>query len=248
MINLIIDDIDLTDVIIIIDINRGLSPEREYKETVFSAIDGGKLHNARWKPRRLNISYAVIGEIDQKVKLLQSVLLSDNKHKIVFSDKSDRYFEARFNGQITFNKITSYYAVGTFELLCEMPFAYSTTLYQKQSKQQKISFSNTGDFKCYPLYEFTSSSNISFISFVHPKNGQIMVGNDRGDVIIPAGAKVSLDSQNGVVMLGNNKRLWLSANSKRFGIDKGITDVGIVVNSGATVPIVTAKYREVYAC
>lgn len=248
MINLIIDDIDLTNVIIITDVNRGLSPEKEYKETVFLAATGSKLHTPRWKARKLNISYAIIENIEEKSKLLLNVLLSDNKHKIVFSDKSDRYFEAYFNGQITFNKITAYYAVGTFELLCEMPFAYSTTIYQKQSKQEKIIINNLGDFECYPTYEFTSSSNISFISFVHPKGGQMMIGNDRGDVIIPAGAKVSLNSQNGVVMLGENKRLWLSASSNRFGIDRGTTDVGIVVNSGSTVPVVTATYREVYAC
>ena len=248
MFSMTIDDIDLTNIFVITDINRGLSPEIEYKEIVVPSMNGSRLHTPRLKARQIKVTFAMFGDIEQKSKLLQSVLLSNTSHKVIFSDKSDRYFEALLNGQISFDKITQEYATGAFELICEDPAAYSTKLYNKQSNKNKITIVNNGDYAIYPIYEFISSSNVTSISFVHETGEHMTIGNDRGEIIIQAGTTVLLDSKSGRITLGNNKQLWLTSNITRFAIKKGKYEIGIVVNACATVPNVVARFREVYAC
>ncbi|MBS4762108.1 phage tail family protein [Carnobacteriaceae bacterium zg-ZUI252] len=191
------------------------------------------------KDYQINIPDATVEKIDT----LKRWLLKENVH---FSDYSpDRYCIAyKILIRSTKRVVSNLY---TMSVTVEMSsLYYSKTQKMISSVGNKITVDNTGTGKVYPTFEFRAPTDIKMIAFVHPQKGAFQIGDSISPVQITAGTSVFINLENNTVILGGNKKIYVHTLSKNWYLDTGKTEIGVIVNSGATIPSITAKIRETY--
>lgn len=123
----------------------------------------------------------------------------------------------------------------------------SRSLSENKARQSnnKLIFKNQGTYKTYPIFEFTVASPLKMIAFTHPNGRAIQYGYETGEVILSNGNVVKINTADCSIYV-NGRRKYVNPASRSFAIEAGDTEIGISVNSGATVPTVNAKFKEVF--
>ncbi|MBS4769668.1 phage tail family protein [Carnobacteriaceae bacterium zg-ZUI240] len=246
MFSLKINDVEISDLVMITNVIRNYTSRVKNNIKTHLTMHGGIYKNTKIENREIEVQFIVLGDTRRKADELCKILYPGKELNIIFGDQKDRFYIGRIDGIVKMEKITNSYERGSFTILCTDPFAYSIATKQVSLQSNKITFNNAGIFETYPTFEFTAPSNIRKIALVHPIKGAFIIGEETGDVVIAAGTRVQIDFKKRQVILGGNKRLYEHVSSKIFSIEPGTTEIGVLVNAGATIPNVTTKYREVF--
>lgn len=165
--------------------------------------------------------------------------------KLSFSDDTNIFYYAMPTGSIEVEDINEWYAV------CKMTFtvvdglAHSKILKTFKSNGNRLSVINNGGTVVAPKLEFISAGNLKMIAFTL-ENNVFKIGKTTGDDVISSGQSVAIDMSEGTILIGGNRRIYRSFDSRLIHLPVGTSNIGIAVNSGATVPIVSAKFNEVF--
>ncbi|MBF0780517.1 MULTISPECIES: phage tail domain-containing protein [unclassified Granulicatella] len=124
----------------------------------------------------------------------------------------------------------------------------STSLSEKVARQSNntLFFQNRGTARTFPIFEFTVATPLKMVAFTHPNGRAIQYGYETGNTILHTGNIVKIDTSNCLLTV-NGQRKYVNPASRSFAIEPGDnTEIGISVNTGATIPNVHAKFREVF--
>lgn len=138
--------------------------------------------------------------------------------------------------------------VDTYELevtfVCH-PYAMSKVDKLAQVISDRLIFDNNGTAETYPTFEFTSSRDLRMFALSHPDGQALQIGYENGPVVIPSGARVSIDTSNNKIFV-NGVRKYFTPSSRIFAVEPGRTEIGVTVNTGATIPVVKGKFKEAF--
>lgn len=239
-----VDGVFLDDIITITNVNYGLAPEIEQEFLNYKTRNGVRLKWSKYTKREINIDFVVIGDVTQKMDIVKRLMFSSGAKKFIFETIPDAYFSGIVSGS-SFTLETFSYGKGSFTITCDDPFGYSTTVKQAVQSNNKLIFEHNGTAQSYPIFQFTASSNMKMFALTHPNRQAIQYGYDTGGVVILSGNTVKIDTADGSIYV-NGQRKYINPASKVFHINPGRTEIGITVNSGATIPRITATFREAF--
>ncbi|MBS4750965.1 phage tail family protein [Carnobacteriaceae bacterium zg-ZUI78] len=244
---LTIDDINVDDILTVTDVDYGFSPEIATTYHEFDGISGAIYQREKFKARKISIKYKMIGNLEQKKGLLQVILFKKGMRKIVFGDNEKVYYKGVVTGSPEFIKKTFSYAVGSFDFLCTDPFAYSIQEKQALLVNKTLVFENSGTTDVYPVFTIRAISSLKLFALSHPSGYAFQLGSENGDVFLNANDSMVIDMSRNAIFI-NGKRVFKPFNlsSEPICIKPGRTDLGISINNGASLPNVTATYREAY--
>lgn len=246
MYSLKVNDIELSNLVVITNVVRDYTPRFINNIKSYTKGIGANYKNTKIDTRTIEVHFSIIDDVKQKSDELLKILKPSRELRLVFGDQSDRFYKGYLEGVVKYEKITDRFVKGSFTLLCVNPFAYSNNLKTVSSRGDKIMITNNGTYDVYPIFTFTTTSDIRMLSIVHPTKGAFLIGESAGIVQIVAGTRVSIDMEKNIVIVGNSKRLYPHVSSRNFGVENGSVEIGVVVNAGATIPQITTQYREVF--
>lgn len=162
-------------------------------------MDGSKFNYKRYKPRTLTIAFVIEGEnnteLRTKLDHLNNILDADEA-TMVFRDEDDKFYVGTRNGEPNFD-IQLGVAVGSFEMVCNDPFKYSTHMFYKDPNaddDHTIVFNYNGTYKAYPILEarfhdavtggsYSDDGDCGYVAFIDSYGNIIQLGNpDEADV------------------------------------------------------------------
>ncbi|MCW6662944.1 phage tail family protein [Aerococcaceae bacterium NML160702] len=130
------------------------------------------------------------------------------------------------------------------EFLCH-PYAMSKTEKEAGRINDKLRFDHQGTAEVYPTFSFQASSDLRMFAVAHPNGRALQIGYDNGPVVIPSGARVTINTTDNTIYV-NQVRKYFTPASRIFAIEPGVTEIGITVNTGGRLPVVIGKFREAY--
>lgn len=240
-----IDGVDLSQFLIVTDVDKGLGPELLNDSIDNKKTAGSRLKSFRYGSRMIMVSFKILKETKQKKLAIQKILYKPGVLKVIFWDEPDRYFLAKINGRANFKDVTWDYAVGSFELKCFDPFAYSINEKAATRSNNILTFVNNGTAECYPVFEFQARSDLTMFGLTHPNKRVIQYGYEDNVVRIKAGQQVKIHSADCSVYVAGVK-VYPTPMSQSFAIQPGTTEIAYMVNQKGTLMPVSTTFREAY--
>lgn len=243
------NNVELSQLIHITNVKRGLTPEIEHTLIHYDKLNGARLRRSNFKERIIEVEFYVTGEVSRKLDILARTLITQDDVRVIFGDQQDRYYLARLNDLPEYEKINRQYATGSFELICCEPFAFSITEKISSRNGSILTFNNQGSYNVYPTFEFTAPSDLALLGLSHPSGHALQIGSRDSSTVIPTGTKVTINTKDCSIWFGtvSKQRKYFTPSSRTFSLVPGVTQIGITVNTGKPIPGIVGKFREVFA-
>lgn len=262
-INMTFAGVDLRPLIRVLKITRNIGNGIELTTTDNRRI-GVRIHKTFIKSKTIEVSFAISSRslttdfIDiHEYSEVESTSLNNLKRELAnifnvtepkplsFSDDTEVFYNAIPTETIEIEDINSEYGIGKITFIVPDGLAHKVTPTLVSSSGNRIVADNNGGYYAVPTFEFTSASNLKMIAFTLD-NKVFKLGKSTGSDIIKSGETVKIDMSDGSVFIGGNRRIYRSFDSRLIHVPVGKSNIGIAVNSGATIPIVKLKFNEVY--
>lgn len=242
---MIFNGVDVSELMIITKRDRQAIASPIINTNNLKSVNGIHFLSKKHASKIITIQATIVGDVLRKIDEINKLFNVSEPKKLILKDQPDRFYLAMLDSEYTPSSSVN---VATIELKFNVFSGVAYSINEKTARRvrNQLIFENTGSHSVFPVFEFTTVSNIKMISFVHPNKKAFIIGESSGKVEIPAGVNVRVDFSKNLILLGNTRRIYSHVNSHNFSIEPGNTEIGIVVDAGATLPHVTATFREVY--
>lgn len=240
-----IDELSFREFLIVNHVQKDLISSR--KNDILSHANREKIivKSTKLEPLKITIQFTVISKQLVHLKRQLSQLFNRNRiFKLTLSDEPHLYYDVIVEGPVPFDDMRKY-GKGQVTFLSLYPYALSKLEKRARLDTNKLIFHNMGTYKTYPVFEFTVVSPLKMIGFTHPNGKAIQYGYETGSTVLFTNNVVILDTADCSLYV-NGQRKYVNPASRSFAIDPGQVEIGISVNTGATVPSVTGKFKEVF--
>lgn len=190
------------------------SIEADILEVETETLDGNIYHSKRYEPRTLTVQFQLLcndqQEMNEAVDRL-NYLLGDEQLKVKFADLPDRYYIGN-KTKINAFETGLLNVVGTFEIYCSDPFAYSEEEFEvtigseAESVGQSVQYDGTAP--AYPTFEVDIASDTGALQFAVARvsdydSSTVTLGDATNDTEITANYEFDLDGGNFVRVTHN---------------------------------------------
>lgn len=223
---------------------EAFSPEILTYET--GIRDGSKIQSRRFPARTIKVNYQIIAKDNAAFRDAFNKLggiLNVKDAKLIFYDEKDKYFigTPSFVDEIEpgSNAVT-----GTFEILCNDPFKYSTTQTEVEAVDDEFTIDYVGTHKSFPVLEvdfysedetdgenetaLTGNGDCGYVAFYN-SNGKIIQLGDPEEEDIEKFAK----SQTLVNQSFKKSTSWGTASKKLWALNVGVASSDIYEQTGS---------------
>lgn len=176
--NITFDNVDLSQFIKIVSVNRGILPERENSRYDIPKSSGSHYSRYRYKEKIIPVEFIIINSnLNAVRRALAGMLDVAAPAKLVFGDEPTFYWMAVPDGAIDLAE-TLTLGRGAINFLCPQPWAFSTTVKELSlaPASKIITTVNNGTAPTYPKYKINFSADCGFLGIASP-DGIIQLGN-----------------------------------------------------------------------
>lgn len=183
------------------------SIEADILEVETETLDGNIYHSKRYEPRTLTVQFQLLCKTQQEMNNAVdrlNYLLGAEQLKVKFADLPDRYY---IGNKTHINALETglLNVIGTFEIYCSDPFAYSEEEYEitltsdAEGVGQSVQYNGTAP--AYPTFELDMASDTGALQFVVARvsdydSATVTLGDATNDSEISANYEFDLDGGN----------------------------------------------------
>lgn len=152
---------DITEYLIITELDRGVLPEKEDSTTELKNRSGKIFNQSKLGIKKIKMSFFLQKDINNKRRVLADILNQKEPQKLIFSDEPDKYYLALPSGDVGLNQVFDW-GTGTITWICYTPYAISLTP-QKISGTKTIHITNNGTAPAPLKVTIKSKSDNGFV-------------------------------------------------------------------------------------
>ena len=176
------DGLQVNDLAIVTKIEKPYIPEPSISTINVTSRDGEIFDGATYKPIKINVSLAIIGDDEtdykERIQSLHDILSTKEEVPIRFCDNIAIY--GMLNGSFTPEKKNKCTAYADIELICHVPYSYSNNViaFNTDEGSQKVTVENNGELNTLPFISIGLGHDAHFIQVQNNQTGEkILVGN-----------------------------------------------------------------------
>ena len=172
--------VDLGQYIEVRSINRNILPTRENYTIDIPSMTGKVYNGFKYAERVIEIDF-LVKSIDpylypQMIRDIATILDVDSPCRLYIMDEPNKYYYAVVGGDTNISEIASGIGEGTITFICYNPIAYSDEE-KIFTGANKITVSNEGTTKAFPLIDINFSKSASFAQVSNAETGAaVLVG------------------------------------------------------------------------
>lgn len=177
-INVIYDGIELSQYFSVVDIVRSILPSRTNYSDNAPYSDGATYSGYKYEPLAIQISILINDDLNEKKETLASILNVKEPKKLVFTDETNRYWNAVIDGSTDIDEIL-HLGTGVLTFICLDPFAYSvetTTVEVVDLDDRRTTVDVEGTYETYPTFEVDFKEDTKFFGITSNK-GTVQIGS-----------------------------------------------------------------------
>lgn len=169
--------VELSDYLIVTDVQRGIGADRTNKTIKVGNSDGERYLGSAIEKKTIPMSFTCAYDLATKRRTLANLLSVTEPKMLVFGDEPGKYYMAIPDGKVSLDEMVNL-GKGVITWLVLDGVAHAVELSEDAlNGQGAIEATNNGSYKSYPVLEAKMASDNGFIGFINQNGAILQFGN-----------------------------------------------------------------------